>query len=296
MEVNNIFSFQADSEIIINHYNNFPNYLIEFNDSVEAEYCVVYFSSNDLYYPNTEIAFKEGVLERNRFEWYKNRIHIGHKHIFFRDIKKQWYLTGVNKILNSPQKIADFIQEEAKGYKLIFVGSSAGGFISVIIGQMLNALRIYTFNGQFEIKSLLYKKDANINDPILYRNRYSKDLVPFYDAANFIQNPRSIYYFHSCNNKWDSEQRLHVRSFSLNVISFKTSNHGLPFLKTNLNAVLSLSKDDLDRLVGSKLHPLTFSIKMVGLINTIKGLTAIARFVLNKIYIHTLQNWKNTHN
>ncbi|MFD2934153.1 hypothetical protein [Spirosoma flavum] len=292
MEVKELTIFQADSLIVNDHYRDNPNYLIEYDESSTNEYCIIYFSSNDLYYPNSDIAFSETIVKKNRFEWYGNRINYGHKHIFFRDIKKQWYLTGVNNTLNSPMEMAEFIRSESIGYKLILVGSSAGGFISVILGQLLDAERIYTFNGQFEILSLSNKSDSQIVNPILYRNKSNSILLPYYDTFNFILKPSSIYYFQSCNSDWDKVQYSHINGAAINKISFKTSNHGIPFLKSNMSVVLNLSIKELRKMSGSTSHPLFFSIKMVGLFRTLEGLLPIVQFALNKIYINTIQKWK----
>lgn len=292
MEITTPFVFQVDAEIVNNVYNTHTNYIIEYNQTVPKEYCVVYFSSNDLYYPNNEVAFTESIINKNRFEWYKSRIPYGHKHIFLRDIKKQWYLTGVNATINNPQALFNFLLEETKGYKTILLGSSAGGFISVILGQLLNAERIYTFNGQFEILSLLNKPTAETIDPVLFRNRTNKALLPYYNTVNFITNPDSIYYFHSSKSQWDREQWQKVKNIPLHKISFATSNHGIPFLKSNLPAVLNLTIEELRALSGKTMHPLIFSLKMVGFIKTMEGLKSIMQFALNKIYIKTIQKWK----
>lgn len=291
MEVKEPFVFQADSDIVNEYYTSHKNYLIEYNSEIIKEYCIIYFSSNDLYYPNTEIAFKESIVQKRRFEWYFNRVTFGHKHIFIRDIKKQWYLEGINSTLNHPQKLYEFLKEETKDYKVILLGSSAGGFISVIMGQMLNAERIYSFNGQFEIRSILKSKKAQMFDPILYRNQNSNLHKPFYDSLNFITNPSKIYYFHSNESQWDIEQYGHVKHIDLNVIKFKTNNHGIPFLKSNLPKVLSFSLEELNELSGKLYHPVFFSLKLVGFLKTIEGVLSIFNFVLNKIYIRTFQRW-----
>ncbi|MFT4015903.1 MAG: hypothetical protein QM668_02985 [Agriterribacter sp.] len=292
MEIKPPFVFQADAEIVNDVYENHPNYLIEYNENAVKEYCIVYFASNDLYYPNNEIAFSESVIKKNRFEWYGNRINYGYKHIFLRDIKKQWYLTGINATLNCPAALFDFLREETMGYKTIFLGSSAGGFISVILGQLINAERIYTFNGQFEILSLLNESNAEMIDPILFRNKNNEVLLPYYNAANFITNPSTVYYFHSNKSTWDIEQNELVKQIPVNRISFITSNHGVPFLKSNLPVVLNLSLGQLKELSGKTMHPLFFSLKLVGLLKTLEGLKSIVQFALNKVYIKTIQKWK----
>ncbi|MBN8861165.1 MAG: hypothetical protein J0H29_22435 [Sphingobacteriales bacterium] len=293
MEVAAPFVFQSDAGIVNDVFANQSNYLIEYDESVPKEYCIVYFSSNDLYYPNNETAFTESILRRNRFEWYQTRITYGHKHIFVRDIKKQWYIGGINAEINTPQKMLEFLKRECSGYKPVFLGSSAGGFIAVIMGQLIHAVRIYTFNGQFEILSLLKEENAVLIEPILYRNRNNAQLLPYYKAVDFIINPDSIFYFHSNKSQWDIEQSALINHLPVHKLSFDTSNHGVPFLKSNLPAVINLPETELRKLSGRKMHPLTFSLKMVGLLKTIEGMKGIFRFVLNKIYIHTIQRWKN---
>jgi hypothetical protein len=283
--------FQTDSEIVNEYYSNSNNYLIEYDQSQSKEYCVIYSSSNDLYYPNTEIAFQESIIKKNRFEWYGNRVKYAHKHIFLRDLKKQWYLSGINQNIDSHEKLFSFLKKEVEGYKVILLGSSAGGFNSILLGQLLGAERIYSFNGQFEISSLLKQSNENI-DPLIFRNKDNHQLNLYFDTLNFIKEPSSIYYFHSLYNKWDSEQLAHVSNIQVNVVKFKTSNHGVPFLKSNLTKVLNMPVKDLNELVGKTFHPVTFSLKMVGIKDTIAGLSTIAKFVLNKIYIKTFQKLK----
>ncbi|RYU93723.1 hypothetical protein [Emticicia agri] len=289
MEIKEPFVFQADAEIVKRAYNNCNNYIIEYDLSLPKEYCIIYCSSNDLYYPNDETSFNDSIVKKNRFEWYRSRIKYGYKHIFLRDIKKQWYINGVNNILNTPQKLIEFIKQECKGFKIITVGSSAGGFIAVLIGQILDAERIYTFNGQFEIISQLNKKQVRTKDPILYRNKLNNEVLPFYDTCNFIVKPEKIYYFYSNKSKWDIAQNNHIYNININRISFKTSNHGIPFLKSNLLPVLNLSLSELNKLSGKTIHPIAFSLKISGLRETIYGLKPVIIFILKKIYIYILQ-------
>lgn len=283
--------FQTDSDIVKSVYKKFPNYIIEYNEEVAKEYCILYFSSNDIYYPNNEIAFTDSIVKKNRFEWYGNRINYGYKHIFLRDIQKQWYLTGINATIDTPEKLINFLKKEIEGYKLVCVGASAGGFISMIIGQVLNAACIYTFNGQFEILSILHTSSEE-KDPVIFRNRNNVDLLPYYDVLNFIVNPSSIFYFHSNLSVWDKQQNKYIGNLALNKISFNTNNHGIPFLKSNLKVVLNLSTTELLKMTGKSFNPLFFSLKVVGLLQTIKGLNTILQFALNKLYITTIQRFK----
>jgi hypothetical protein len=284
--------FQADSTVVNAVYRNNSNYIIDHNLFPNENYCVLYFSSNDLYYPNNETAFEEQLIKKNRYEWFKTRINNAAKHIFLRDIKKQWYLTGISAEINTPQKLQEFLKKETEGYKVIAIGSSAGGFAAVIHGQLLHAERIYTFNGQFEILSLL-KESNTTKDPIIFRNADNQELLPYYNAANFITIPSSIYYFQSSKSKWDKDQNRFIKGKAVNRIYFKTSNHGIPFLKSNLDIVLNLEKKDIDSLVDKTFYPLLFSLKIAGLRETVSGLKFVMRFVFNKVFVSTILKLKN---
>ena len=286
MEVKYSFVFQADSDVVNEIYDHEPNCLIEYNNDVQSDYCILYFSSNNLYYPNNELAFREQLVKKNKFEWYNTRIDSGKKHIFLRDIKKQWYLSGVNKELNTLPKLYEFLKKETAGYKIITIGSSAGGFAAVILGQLLVAERIYTFNGQFEILSLLKKSTENI-DPIIFRYNNS-NLLPYYNSLNFIKDPSTIYYFQANKHPWDIEQAGFIKNIAVNKITFKTSKHGVPFLKSNLPTVLNMPVGDLNQFKGKVFNPIIFSIKVVGILKTLEGLKSIYDYYMNKVYIHTI--------
>ena len=293
MAIDEGYSFQCDSDAVQAVYKNDPNFIIETDPAQDSNYCIIYFSSNDVYFPNTEVAFKEQLLKKNRFEWYGNRISYGKKHIFIRDIQKQWYLTGINGAIDNPERLLSFLREQTTGFDVITVGASAGGFAAVLYGQQLQARQIFSFNGQFEIRSLLHKSSAE-KDPIIFRKRNDKFLAPYYDSTTFITSPESIYYFRSTRFPWDIEQNAYAKSLNINRISFSTSNHGIPFLRSNLKAVLNLSKSELANYRDKTFHPIIFSLKMVGLPKTAAGLTSIVKFGVHKLYIKTFLKFKES--
>jgi hypothetical protein len=284
MEIKENYSFQVDSEIIKGVYNNHNNYLIEYSADVPKEYCIVYFSSNDLYFPNNESAFREHIIEKNRFELYGNRIKRGHKHIFIRDIQKQWYLGGINSSINNPVKLLEFLKEQTSGYKTITLGSSAGGYAAVVYGQQLNAEMIYSFNGQFELESLIKKSDEK-KDPLIFRNIDNKNIKPWYDTTNFIVQPKSIFYFHSARSSWDIEQRQHVNNHAVITISFNSNNHGLPFYRFNLHSIINMSYDQLVELSKKDQSPFKLSKNLIGLVPTIKSYLRLSFNYITKLTV-----------
>lgn len=263
------YVFQTDSEIVKLVYEKQDNYLIEFNKEGDKKLCAIYFCSNDIYYPNTEDTFRKRIIQKNYFEWYHTRINKAYKHIFIRDIFKQWYLAGINKDINTPNKLIEFIKKETKEYKVITVGSSAGGYAAILYGSFINTTYSLVFNPQFEIKSLLEKSSEEKN-PLLFRMKNER--FDYFDITPYINKKIKIFYFNSNQSPWDTEQSNYVKSIN-NVIQifFKSKHHGIPFLKVALPIVLNLNEHDLENLSRNKHNPIFFTIKMVGLIKTCIG-------------------------
>jgi len=266
-----VFVFQSDSDIVQHSYRNNDNYSIEYDNSQKNEYCAIYFSSNEIYFPNDEKEFRRTIVEKNKYEWFGTRVPYAYKHIFIRDIQKQWYLTGVNSTIDTPEKLLDFLRVETDGYKVVALGSSAGGFAAVLYGALLKAQLVLSFNGQFEILSLLKKSKESVN-PILFRFMRSNTFLQYFDTKPFVTDGENIFYFNSNGSCWDCEQREHIRDININVIEFSTSHHGIPFLKCNLYIILRLNKTELISFSGKVFSPLLFSFKTVGIIRTFIGL------------------------
>lgn len=267
------YIFQIDSDIVKKTYHDSDNFLrIEKETDSTEKYCAIYFSSNDIYYPNTEDIFTKRIVEKNFFEWYNQRLDKAQKHIYLRDIFKQYYLTGINSRINSPEKLLSFLQEETKGYKIVTIGSSAGGYAAALYGSLLGADYVLCFNGRSEMYSKFKISDA-LTDPLLYRFK-GTSLEKYYDLNNFLNDETPIFFFYSCKSNIDTVSYQHIRDCrNVNVITFSTSHHGIPFLKCNLPKVINLSKEKLNKLSGRTFHPLSFSIRTVGPIKTINGFT-----------------------
>lgn len=91
-----MFIFHSDSPVVKKYYTQDRNYKI-IPGHKENKYVVIYFSSNDIYYPNNRRTFEKRIIKEDRYEWKKNLLPNTRKHIFVRDIHKQWYLYGISK-------------------------------------------------------------------------------------------------------------------------------------------------------------------------------------------------------
>lgn len=273
--------FQVDNHLVRNAYNN-KNYTIRYDESVPAGTCAIYFSSNNIYHPNNEVEFSKKIIDNDFYEWFKIRIKKVHKHIFLRDIHKQWYITGISSEINSPEKLLEFLQAEIKGCKVTVVGSSAGGYAAVLYGSLIKAEKIFSFNGQMELNSLLDTSTPQ-TDPLLFRLQ-NKEVRRFYDLKPFISNASKIFYFYSSKSDWDKQQAIHISNLPINIIAFSTAHHGIPFLKCSLIDVLNYSNNELIQFSKNKHNPLLFSIRCSGILRVSKFVRQLIINTLSEKY------------
>ena len=178
----------------------------------------------------------------------------------------------------------DFLLQETMGYKIITIGSSAGAYAAVLYGSLLNAYQVIAFNPLFEIKSKLISTDESIN-PLVFRLK-DTPLSDYYDIIHLMEtHPVDIFYFYSNKSERDKKQCEHARNITgIHRITFSSAHHGIPFLKVCLPRVINLDKDTLLGLVGKVQYPYFFSVKMVGLWNTLHGLIS----QIYKVYVRKM--------
>ncbi len=251
------------SKLQLEWYFNHNNYLIEITSN-SIDTVAIYFCSNNLFFPHDEKSFRKNLVEKDKYEWYTTRVKRASKHIFLRDIYKQWYVSGINANISNVKSLYEFLYNECKEFKeIVTVGSSAGGYAATLFGSMLNANICFNFNGQWELFSSIVK-DGNIVSPLLYEYQ-AKNRIDFFDIAKPEYDKDCVFYFLSTKSQWDVLQNEHASSLlNVNRIYFKTSHHGVPFLKSSLNEILQYDKESLKSLNGRIYHPILFSFRVSG--------------------------------
>ena len=281
MEVTKASIFQIDDPAVKKVYEEGPNYKIKFHSGpdVQQDLCILYFSSNELYYPNTAKAFENSILVKDKFEWQRNFIRYAHKHVFVRDIQKQWYIEGISQKYNSPAALLKLLQELTIGFRVYIMGSSAGGFAALLYGSLLQVDRVYAFNAQLNLNLIIEGSSAFV-DPILYKYR-NTERAKYFVLEDFLDNERDYFYFQSSKSVIDIKQYNSLKDKNLLTrIPFKTSNHGFPFLRHNLMYVMELSKESLLQQSQKVNHPIVFAASIDGWSKTIRvvAMTVVNRF------------------
>lgn len=263
----------VNASVVTELWQSHDNYLIEFseNGKVERDLCAIYFSSNGIYFPNTANTFYHALVEKNRFEWYGNRIKRAYKHIFVRDVYKQWYVKGISQKIPSSEALVEWLKKECKGYKVITLGSSAGGYAAVLFGAMIGAELQLAFSPQVSIESLLDEERDDI--PLLYKE------YEYNDVSRYICRAKHLYFFYSKYSLNDMNDIKIVQREKGNIVMFNNDVHGVPFKEYALPSIINMDNKHLDSLVGKVYSPLFFSLRYISW----QALSHIALRIIRKV-------------
>lgn len=247
------------------------NFLIE-NTTEKSNLAVIYFSSHGLYFPNEQEVFEEELVRKNKFEYYNHRISRAQKHIFVRDILKQFYVRGINKKIDSIDKLVSFLEKETKNMDVITVGSSAGALLALISGIRLGAKTVFAFSPIVNI----YDSFDNASDFEAYKTlknhendeAYSK----YYDISGLIKGSKvPIVYFYPTNCPIDKKQLASLPENQSNIIKIgvKSNNHGdiirgkalLGYLNSTAEELILIKKFFLKKENSKPLLKFVFMLK-----------------------------------
>ena len=145
------------------------------------------------------------------------------------------------------EKVARFLAEETGSLKVIILGSSAGEYAAVLLGSLLKADRVLTFNGQFDLEYILLDEELLRSNHIVRRCKDVESIRKYYDLRSVAEgNGSRIHYFTSAGCSLDIRQEAVAREIEgIKIFKINTDVHGIPFFLFNLRAVLDLSEREL---------------------------------------------------
>ena len=247
---------------------------------------VIFFSSNGLVLDDPQDVKR--VVESNAYEWMNISEGMDCNLIFVRDLKKSWYLCGINNELNSVDKLLGKLRELSSGTEVITVGSSAGGSAAILFGCLLNAEAVIAFSCQFTIE---YVVEELSNDCYRYLYEYSKHNSPEYYNLSRVMNSHKavpIFYFYPAYSEIDKRQ-YGIASSAENVKIFyvKASGHGYVPSAKSLQALLNMNKNALlaihEKFGAEVVPPYVLEYRIVGLIGAMSSLfTRVVRKICRK--------------
>ncbi len=216
---------------------------------VESEWCYIMFSSNGLYYPDTQEVFEEQIVRKNRFEWKwvvqnspipRRAARI----IYVRDIHKIWYTYGISAKADTIDKTLQLLKKLTENYKVVTVGSSAGGYMAVLAAIKLQARYCLNFSGQ-------YKIDEGLNNP-------------YTDISDMLDGYQgTIFYFVPAYCESDIKQyRLVEKKNCVRFFLFQDDRHASTMLTGNIPYIIGDTGDELEKIYAhwsnKKINKLAF--------------------------------------
>lgn len=272
------FNIWNESEPLINEQYEKDNFLIcDYNNEDARPYCVIYFSSNGLYYPNTRESFMDFV-KNDRYEWRKHHFHNVRREIYVRDIVKQWYIKGINSRISTVDKLIEWLScNIPKDCDTITVGNSAGGYMAVLAACMLDARYSYNFSGQFSLEDIL--EDDNPLHNTLFKKRAERiqrrggEL--YLNLTDLIKKAADldVFYFYPALSAKDNLQCMNILDLeNVHQFAFKADKHGETMYKFNIDDVFDMEPEQLlavsERLGGKIVSRSRFSVYVRGIPGT----------------------------
>lgn len=194
----------------------------------------IFFSGNGLFFPNTDECFQKTVVENNRYEWTnvaksveKNAEQI----IFVRDVYKRWYAKGVSNRLPNVQSLCKYLKELCGTTKIYTVGNSAGAYMAILAGCLIDADYAFAFNPQIDLSFV----DENDHPHIVELAKSD----PYCHLQNF-EFKTKVLLFYAAKNQADLLHSDLVKSKKNYVFyPFDETLHGKTMLAVNYPTVLN---------------------------------------------------------
>ncbi len=230
-----------ENSLIRSIYDSRENYIVVDSKLCSENRCIIFFSGNGLYFPDTIEEFEKTIIEKDRYEWktigLSEEIKKHYKRIVFvRDVYKTWYEKGISKDIDSIDKLIDLLRNVCAGYSVVTCGNSAGGYIATIIGNELQAEHIWNFGGQWTVETRF--KDSFIHD-----NSVSK----YYDIRSYA-NSNVLYFYGACCER-DVEQYNTIKDSNAIMMPIKSEYHGDYVFNRCLYTLLGMDEKQIQKLI-----------------------------------------------
>lgn len=230
---------------------------------------IIFFSSNGIYFPNTEEEFTDKIIRRDYYD-FKNissdRLIRSYYElvILVRDVYKQWYVNGINPKYDSADKTAEFLRGLTSGFEVTTCGSSAGGYAAVLFAHLLKAERFFSVSGQFSIWN---QADPSVA-PFIYENASCPEKNKYYDISRITLDGGGYYFWPSEVENDKAQHELVKDSKQIKIYSFKSKRHGATFPYYCYPYILSRSNAELSSIFGGMkndvpLRPRVFALKIL---------------------------------
>ena len=176
----------------------------------------------------------KGVGNSTQFEFLKflEKNFIDAERQFYRDINNKWYHFGIENISNNIDETVIFLSEQIKDFKkVIFIGSSCGGYAAILFGSLLNINTVIAFRPQTMIPNWL-----NINSKYSNLNDHINKITNYYLYGDTNVNINIDYYHHiyQCYNLKNHKNVFIFELFDIDLRKMRDSGELLEIFNKHI--------------------------------------------------------------
>jgi len=161
-------------------------------------------------------GFDKTFYEIPRFEF------VNSLHNYFPNIAKHFYLddhmncyhNGISEISTNIDETVEYLKNELSSYKkIIFIGTSCGGYAAIMFGSLLNVTTVIAFLPQ----TIRYKPD-NVNETYRDLRPHINNKTNYYIYGDpNITNMRSYHHFSHCERISDFKNVTVIKKIGMNI-------------------------------------------------------------------------------
>ena len=139
---------------------------------------------------------------------------------FFIDRKHCWYHKGINNITTNIDETVDYLKNIIKNYeKVIFMGTSAGGYAAILFGSLCNVSNVISFIPQTILNEPINPKYKNLKQVINKNTQYL-----LYGDIN-ITNINDLHHIRHCNNLQEYKNVNIIRNNNCNLKELRDNGY-----------------------------------------------------------------------
>jgi hypothetical protein len=174
-------------------------------------------SSNLIVTFNSDANHRPEWKRGSKFEWKSSlvdntRMTINSDFLFLRDSKRRWYLDGICGTSKDLNETVYFLKKECETYEnVIFMGSSAGGYASILFGSLVEPGNVLAFTPQTDLKFARWSLPTRAKRGIPH-----KELAKYWNLRGVIN--QNVKYHVTCED--DDTNLLHAFHHYRNISDF----------------------------------------------------------------------------
>lgn len=224
------------------------NILVVDEDCVEErKVAAIYFSSLAIIPPPKDIdSFVDAIIKKDRYEWFGTRIKCATRHVFVRDLELTWYQHGNSDKANTIDKLAERLRMLTEGFETICVGSSAGGYASMLFAKLIGAKACFAFSPCIDVNRFIQgNREINKNSE-LWQDKYDELLKSPGKYNNLMtlyrDNEIPIYAYFPTQSPLDNIELEDARKIpSMHLCLHESNVHGFTFSRKTVEKLINVT-------------------------------------------------------